>query len=219
MNNKFKNNYTKYLKEFAILVFGILLAFQLDRFAVERNQQSLVQEHLKYLKEESELNLALLDDSIELAEENLAQIDSLMHLIAMKGDTREINIGTFKLMNVGYLYIRKNAYRSFLESGDIRFLKSFDDKRKIVDLYEYYRWTESFDESHIAAFRDDLFPYMKANFDLVSAQTQQSDIYYNKTFINALATYRQTLDLKLKKYRECKQKISSFIKQMFPSTK
>ena len=196
-----KINWKNHAREFIVVVFGILLAFQLDRCASDSNQQKLVDEHLNYIKEETKINALNLKYALKSSEENLVKIDSIIGLISKKGDIKTINRLSFEIFNVGYLYVRKNAYNSLVNSGDIRFIKSFDRKKDIIDMYEYYSWTQSMDQGCRNAYNDDFFPYVKGNFDLVNAKIQNPEIYYSKVYSNALSTYRYAIDLKIKKFR------------------
>jgi len=142
-----KIKWKNHAREFVVVVFGILLAFQLDRCASDNNQQKLVEEHLNYIKEETQINAVNLKYALQYSEQNLVKIDSTINLISKKGDIKTINKLSFEVFNVGYLYIRKNAYNSLVDSGDIRFMKSFDQKKNIINMYEYYAWTESLDQA------------------------------------------------------------------------
>lgn len=209
-----KIKWKNHLREFFIVVFGILLAFQLDRCSVDNSQQKLITEHIDYIIEETNLNSYSLNAQIELSQKNLKKVDTLIGLVIAKGDTKIINNMSYGIFNVGYLYIRRNAYNSLINSGDIRFLKSFDLKKDIIDIYEYYTWTQSLDQGCRAAFEDDFFPYIKTNFDLVTSKLQESDIYYSKRFLNALSTYRFALNLKISKFKDCKKEIEEFQKSI-----
>jgi len=209
-----KVNWKNHIREFIVVVFGILLAFQLDRCASDNNQQKLVEEHIDYIKEETKINAINLKYAIKLSESNLAKIDSIIGLVLEKGSTEKINALSFDILNVGYLYVRKNAYNSLINSGDIRFLKSFDEKKNIINMYEYYSWTESLDQACRIAYENDFFPYIKANFDLISSEIQEPDIYYSKTFLNALSTYRFGLNLKIVKFKDCNKEIEEFLESI-----
>jgi len=135
-------------------------------------------------------------------------------LIGKKEDLTRINSLSFELLNVGFLYIRKNAYRLLIDSGDIRFMKDFSAQKRIINLYEYYGWTESYNQSTRNAYQEDFFPYIKENFDLINASLQDESIYFSKQFKNALSTYRYALDVRIKKLKDCKKEIDDFLKVM-----
>lgn len=207
-----KVNWKNHIREFIVVVFGILLAFQLDRCSTDNSRQDLVEEHINYINEETQINATNLKYELISSEKNLIKIDSIIGLIINKGNTQTINELSFDIFNVGYLYIRKNAYNSLVNSGDIRFMKSFDQKKDIINMYEYYSWTQSLDEGCRMAYGNDFFPYVKQNFDLVTSKVQEPEIYYSKIYLNALATYRFALNLKIKKFKECQKEIKDFQK-------
>jgi len=82
-------------------------------------------------------------EKIDKLTEDQFQLDTLLQLIHTEdSDTRRINGLVFRMMNVGGLYVKKNAYASFTESGDIRFLDDFEKKSELIELYEYYKLAE-----------------------------------------------------------------------------
>lgn len=205
-----KINWTNHLVEILVVVFGILIAFQLNKCSNNSSQQTLVDSHLNYLKEETVLNANTLKYTLKYSKINLDKLDSLIDMVSTKGDKRSINKLSFEVMNPGYLYIRKNAYNSFINSGDIRFLKSFEMKKDIINLYEYYVWTQSLDEGCRITYYDDFSPYVKENFDLVKATVQDDDVYYSKQFLNALSSYRYSVKLKIDKFEDCQKEVIEF---------
>lgn len=106
---------------------------------------------------------------------------------------------------------RKNAYQNLVESGDIRFIKNFDTKQNIINLYEYYKWVESFDEISRNLYIQDYYPYLKNNFDLVAGNAQDKEAYQSQLFQNILASYSQTSKNKIQKYRDCLNEISRYL--------
>jgi hypothetical protein len=209
-----KINWKNHFVEFTVVVLGILMAFQLNQCSEENKQDKLIDAHLEYLIEEGKYNLKNLEYSIKESEESLQKLDSTIRLIYDKGDIQSINQLAFQILNPGYLYLRKNAYNSLINSGDIRFIKSFELKKDIVNMYEYYGWTTSFDTSTREAFFSGYFPYLKDNFDMVKGTLQKSEAYYDKKLLNELSTFRYTLAAKLQKFKDCKQQVESFLKKL-----
>jgi hypothetical protein len=209
-----KINWKNHVIEFVVVVLGILMAFQLNQCSSDKKQAKIIDAHLEYLQEESKFNLRNLGYSIQEAEKSLVKIDSLIGLIYNQSDIQKINALSFQLMNPGYLYIRKNAYNSLINSGDIRFIKSFELKKDIVNMYEYYGWTSSFDASTRETFYSGYFPYLKENFDMVKGRLQKPEVYYNQGFLNELSTFRYILAAKLNKFKDCKQEVEEFIAKL-----
>jgi len=76
------------------------------------------------------------------------------------------------MMNVGGLYVKKNAYASFTESGDIRFLDDFEKKSELIELYEYYKLAEVQNQLLVESFNERYFKHVSENLDLYRARPQ-----------------------------------------------
>ncbi|MCB0463882.1 MAG: hypothetical protein R2816_03265 [Flavobacteriaceae bacterium] len=205
-------NWLNHFIEFAVVLSGILLAFQLDKCSSNRYQKEVVQSHFNEILEETRFNKRFLESTIQISKKHLGIIDSTLTLISDKGDISTINKNALEILNISQLYTRKNAFTSFVESGDIRFVKDFYKKRKIIDLYEYYKWVEAFDESALRVFTEDYYPYMRDNFDFKNGSLQHRDIYFSQTFVNGLAAMRLTSKNKLEKYKDCLAEVNDFLK-------
>ncbi len=208
---KGNQNWAKYGLEFLTVLIGILIAFQLNEYATSRKQQKTLQNHFKYIAEETQRNDNSIDRAITNSNRSLSVVDTLISLVQNNGNIQRINGLAFRAMNFEGAYIQKNAYLTLTESGDIRFLNDFELKSKTVLLYEFYKWMASIEEIGFVAMREDYYPYMKANFDMLNATVQAREVYFTKKFANALALYRYALIERLKKYEECKGQIKQYL--------
>ncbi len=197
--------------EFIVVIVGILIAFQLNKCSSENQQEKTISNHLEQILEEASFNKQSLEASIEMGERNMSKLDSIFFLLNREENYDKINKLSIELLNIGGTYFRKNAYQNLTESGDIRFIKAFDVKQDIISLYEYYAWVESFDEISRTLFMQDFYPYVKNNFDLITAQTQDKSIYQSKLFKNILASYKRTSENRIAKYRDCITEINEYI--------
>jgi len=191
-NQKRKIDWLNHTLEFFVVIIGILLAFQLQKCSTNNTNRAVVDSHLEAIRKETEGNKAQLLTSIEHTEGNIAKLDTVLTLIEDNGDHRKINYLSLDLLNIGSSYLRKHAYQGLMETGDVKHIKDFSRKQKIINLYEYYKWVESFDELSSTLFSEDYYPYLKANFDFTTGQVQNPSIYYTKEFKNALAAYMRT---------------------------
>ena len=105
-----------------------------------------------------------------------------------------------ELMSLDYMYLKKNAYNSLVETGDIRFMDNSQLQKDIISLYEYYTWLEGLDTSTRTSYLENYLPYATKNFDLIHYQAQAAEVYTNKLFRNYLSVYRYSL-----RYRQQKQ--------------
>jgi hypothetical protein len=53
----------------------------------------------------------------------------------------------------------------------MRFMNDFEEQKKIINLYEYYEWLETFNRNALENYRTDYYPYLKDNFDLATRST------------------------------------------------
>lgn len=210
-------NWLNHIIEFIVVVIGILIAFQLNKCSSERTQRKTIQTHLEQIQEETEDNLKSIEFSISLAETNLRKFDTLFQLIKTEDNLEEINRICLDLLNLGGLYLQKNAYYLLVESGDIRNMKNFAEKESLITLYEYYKWVNSFEEMLADDFSKDYYPYIKTNFDLIDGKIQEKEVYTCKEFKNILGAYYQLLNNKLSKYKDCQEKMNTYLEGL-PST-
>jgi len=198
--------------EFIVVIIGILIAFQLNKCSSENQQEKTVDIHLEQIRQEAEFNKKTLESALALGESNIGKMDTVFVLLEQKGNYEEINQLAIELLNLGGAYFRKNAFQNLVESGDIRFIKNFETKQRIINLYEYYKWTESFDEISRTLYMQDYYPYIKNNFDLITAKRQEEEVYQSKLFKNILASYKQTSENRIQKYRDCIREIDNYLK-------
>ncbi len=211
MSNGKKIDWLNHGLEFIVVIIGILIAFQLNKCGTENEQAKTINMHLQQIKDETKFNKYFLEKGIKHTQSNIAKLDSIFMFIAQKKETRKINLLSMQLLSMSGVYIRKNAYLNFIESGDIRFMKDFKRKQKIINLYEYYKWVESFNEVSRNLYSTDYYPYLKDNFDLLGGTTQSDDIYFSTLFKNILSSYSYTSKNRLERYEGCMKEIEKYL--------
>ena len=200
------------LLEFATVVIGILLAFQLNTCKENKAHEKLVTSHVQSILEETELNQTQIEASIENSERLLQQLDSLISLVQQpESSVTKMSRMSFQLMNLDYMYLKKNAYQSFIETGDVRYMKDKDFQDAIISLYEYYDWMEGLDSSTRENYLNNYLPYATEKFDLITYQPESREVYTNKLFKNYLSVYRYTIVYRLKKQKEVEERVSQFV--------
>lgn len=199
--------------EFVVVILGILLAFQLNECATDSAERKTVKNHLEEIRSETKYNDHALQASINQAESTISKLDSILVLIHADRDYNLINKLSIDVLNLGGTYFRKNAFQNLIESGDIRFIEDFKTKQRIINLYEYYKWVEAFDEISSTLYMEDYYPYLREHFDLVSGTTQEESIYQTRIFRNIVGAYRRTSANRLQKYRDCQDEIQEFLRQ------
>ena len=197
--------------EFVVVIVGILIAFQLNKCSFENEQSLTIDIHSKEIIKETNLNKTSFENAIKYDELNLMKMDTLFKLLENKNNFIKANHLSLELLNLGGVYIRKNAYKILIESGDIRFMRNYEEKQNIVNLYEYYKWVESYNEISMNLYTSDYYPYLKNNFDLVKGSIQKDEIYTSKEFMNILGAYYRTSQNRLQKYKDCLVEINKYL--------
>lgn len=204
-------NWLNHLVEFVVVILGILIAFQMSTCAETKTQKKLIKEHLENIKSETKFNQRNIKAALELAESNQTKLDSLFFILPEDSALATVNNFSLALLNIGGVYIKRNAYRSLTESGDIRYIHDFKLKNEIVNLYEYYEWVKGIDEVHVNVYDRSYFPYILKNLDLVEGKVQSAEVYRSKDYKNILSSYRFFLVNRIKKYKDCQQEIDDFL--------
>ena len=207
-------NWLNHLVEFVVVILGILIAFQMSTCAEKKVQSGLIKEHLDNIKAETAFNQRNIKAALELAVSSKAKLDSLFIILPEDTALQTVNNFSLALLNIGGVYIKKNAYRSLTESGDIRYIHDFKLKNEIVNLYEYYEWVKGIDQLHVNTYDKSYFPYILKNLDLVDGNVQAADVYRSKDFKNILSSYRFFLVNRIQKYEDCQQEMADFLEQL-----
>lgn len=222
MSKSKKIDWLNHLLGFTVVMIGILIAFQLNTFSENRKESKLVQEHINAIVSETEFNNKRMDYAINATQVLLTKLDSLMERVNASENLDKANLLALQMLQLEPNYIKKNAYNSLIQTGDIRFIDDFNLKNDIVNLYEYYTWTDGVDEMTRQSFLDLYYPYVVDNLDLMGGKTQDAEIYTNKRFKNILSVYKFTLKARLRKFEETQTIIKNFLegrKEIFKEMK
>lgn len=121
-----------------------------------------------------------------------------------------MNETALKLFIFDYAYIKKNAYSTLTESGDIRFM-SFQEKTDIINLYEYYKWIESVQLTNADTHKKVYIQMVREYLDMSGQTLQAPEFYQSKIFKNAVLSYQSGLQYKIRKYQDCIEVIDKFM--------
>lgn len=206
---------------FIIVVGGILMAFSLERCATERREANSVDRHLQEILEETRFNRNNLRELIASAEANSARLDTMLQVIGSSEDIGELQRRMFGLLNVHSAYLKRNAYELFVQTGDVRFVESFELKSDMIVLYEYCTWVETQNTLMLQTYKERFFDYIVENLNLstIGPRATLAD-YRSREFINGVSSYRYFIGSCLRVYREALERMDEFLEsyeQEFPT--
>lgn len=206
-----KIDWLNHALEFFVVLIGILIAFQLNTCATSRKQKKTVNTHLDAILKETQYNKGNFEYALSQSVKYESNLDTLIQLILNEGVLTEINKRTLDLSKLSGLYIRENAYSSFIQSGDIRFVKDFEQKKKVIDLYEYYDWVEYFEQASFKQYSENIKPYLIEHLDLAERKVQNKEVYHNRKFVNLLVTYKGMQNAKIRKFKDCIEIVDNYL--------
>lgn len=208
-----KIDWLNHFLEFIVVVIGILLAFQLNKCSENKQEQKLVNNHIKDLVDETSFNIKMLSGSIKNSKDIISLIDSTLYYIdSTTFDLSHAHTKTMRLLRTDFIYLKKNAYNNLVETGDVRFMENQTLQKDIIALYEYYFWLESIDRMTNEEYLNNYMPYATKNFDMVNYTPQDRTVYTNKVFKNYLSVYRYSMKYRLSKQEEFLAYMSKFLK-------
>ncbi|MEL7144784.1 MAG: hypothetical protein AAFO69_00340 [Bacteroidota bacterium] len=207
-----KINWADHLVAFVVVIVGIYIAFKLNSYSEGVARQRILDDHMKYVRDETVYNKRSLEMSIESAESVAETVEEMLELIKNEGDAGKMDQLSYQILNYQYVYLRKNAYLTLTESGDIRYIKNYKLKTETIRLYEYYAWTKSIEEYTGELLSESYAPYLRQHMDMLNRQVQADEIYFDKVFVNTIVSYKYSLSFMIKKYKDCLLEMENYLK-------
>lgn len=204
-------NWADHLISFVVVILGIYIAFKLNSYSESAATQKMLNDHMKYVRDETILNRYNLEQRIESCDTLILQIDQLLDLLANDGDLRQIHRLTSSIVNYQYVYLKKNAYLTLTESGDIRYIKNYQLKTNTIRIYEYYAWTKLIEENAGDVLTNEYFPYVRKNMNLLTDEVQPRSVYFDKEFINTIVSYKYAVAFLQQKYNDCLAEMNNYL--------
>ena len=204
-------NWKDHFISFIVVIVGIYIAFKLNSYSEEASRQKILQDHMEYIRDETVLNRINLEYIIADTDSLLKSIDLLIEHLRSDGDLAEIHRLTFDIISYQYVYLKKNAFSTLTESGDIRYIKDYRLKTNTIRMYEYYNWTKVMEENAGSVLSEQYFPYLRKHMDLLNGDVQPRDVYFEKEYMNTIVSYRFSVSLMLEKYKDCLREVDGFL--------
>ncbi len=136
-------NYGTLGLEIIVVILGILIAFQIDRWAQERRERQQEYQYLVRLKEDLQIEIDRMEDSIEYAEARIAAVRLLEEVaadptVAAKQPTavaRALETVTW----LSFPQISAFVYTELQSTGNLALIRSQTLRRDIADYYASVR--------------------------------------------------------------------------------
>ena len=206
------SGWLRYLLDLLVVVVGIVIAFQLDSRHQAHTDAALLASHYEGLADEISYNRGALQQAEAMASRNRDLADTIMYLVRSGStDVDAFNRFTYQLLNLGGVYIKRNAYQTLVTSGDIRLIKDFERKDHIIRLYEYYEWVKSMDNINLDSYQRYFYPWVMAHQNMSNGAPATLEEYRSREYFNAVASYYYHLNSRIERYQECQKMLETFV--------
>jgi hypothetical protein len=193
-----------------IVNIGILLVLSLNNCTTDRKRA--IEQRLNQIKQETLSNKKSLDSTIIQIQSNIAKIDTLILLLSLNKDCQKICDMSLDLLKANSgLYMENLAIKSIIKTDDIRWVKDFEQKESIIDLYKSYKDVNDFDVLSENFYLINYATYLKNNRDKICDRTKDNSLYKYKRFINKLESFKRINENRIHLYQLCIIKIDNYL--------
>lgn len=216
MAKRQKIDWLNHSLEFAVVIIGILIAFQLNTCSEEKKEQVLIDRHVANIIDETKFNQSNIRASLKASESLKNNIDSLIVAIQRQEETAKLNALSLEALQLNTSYYKQNAYNTMIQSGDVRHFDNYQLRDDIILLYEYYSWAQGIDQAALDTYTNYYFPFAIEHLDLVEGSPPEKEVFVKKGFKNVLASYSYMMQFRIDKYKELIEKTTYFLETYDP---
>ena len=195
-----------FLIEIAMIVVGINIALWFEGWFEDLSDAETEQQYLAGLRDDLEVDVALLDSVIESNNRRLEALAGILPILASleQAATEDQARAMFIPSNYHFFEPSDFTYSSMRESGDFRLLEDADTKTRLLRLVRRYRLINTLQQNFIQAMDDEYIPLMMAGFDLVEQRVTDPTMFDNQVFRNFFPYTYQDIEARLKVYEQAR---------------
>lgn len=201
-------NWLDHFANLLVVILGISIAFYLERYKEESNNQKQEVKYLESLVTDLETDGETLDTLIIINESILEALNNLSFASIGRsyGTDSMLRAHLFAIQYNPPFTPQRTTYESLKASGKLGLIDDFEIRNNILDVYEqYYRGTNEYDAAINEHLRDFLKPFCMKNIRFTSAKSIDSDFLSENEFRNMIFGYRNLFLSKHAFYQEVVQ--------------
>ena len=214
IRSKRLKNYLLYaIGEVFLVMIGILLAFQVnkwnDNIKMQRNENTYYQN----LKEQLTNDSLLLSGESNYNNKYLEQFVYAFEILEKEDRTLLDTLGKIAMNLVQYSDFDKqgNIYETLVNSGEIKLLKNTEIINQIRELEENYFYINRMENIHYEAIMDHVIPGVLNNINFSSLKVENPDILYTFKFQNIVILMIYIMREKNECYNSAQSKIQELL--------
>ncbi len=206
-------NWRDLLKELFIVVVGIWIAFAVNNWAVNRDNQAVLQDYLKSLQSDLAADTLTITENLSILHKSLTFQQSLIPNFYRKmpgADTIASNF--FRRSPFPYFSSHAATFNTLVNTGDLKLVKSFRLKKAILDHYDKYEVlyrenerAEDFTSNYVAK-------YMMTEIDQSTFfQGNSAAVLQDFKFRNIVFSMYGIIQIQEKRYKEALERSRALI--------
>lgn len=137
--NLTESNYGVLILELVVVIVGILIAFQIDRWAADRRDRELEQDYLVRLRQDLQLEIQSMNEALQYADSRIAAVLFLEEVIANPSLARERPDAVPVAMETAtwrsWPQIGVFVYTELQSTGNLSLIRSEPLRRELADHY------------------------------------------------------------------------------------
>lgn len=212
---KQKINWSNHFIELIVVVIGISIAFMLDNWNQERENQKLEQKYLNSFKNDIVSDASRLDSTIIGVENKLNIIGKYINEVKNgKASIEKAEVIIPHLLATYGFSPKQTTFQSLTNNGALNLVSDYKLKEEIVSYYYYYEELKIKEQvlyDYLLAF---VLPYVYKNVDFLSGEIVNKAVPNSFEFKNIVTSYfileRQNQEV----YKEYKLENSELLKSI-----
>ena len=202
-----------FLVEIAMIVVGINIALWFEGWFDDLGDAETEQQYLAGLRDDLEVDVALLDSVIEFNGRRLELLAEVVSNLGTLAEAPAEEQAKAMFMPSSYHFFEPSdfTYSSMQESGDFRLLADADTKTRLLRLVRRYRLIDTLQKNFIQAMDDEYIPLMMAGFDLIEQRVTDPAIIESQVFKNFFPYTYQDIETRVKVYKQARDEASELL--------
>ncbi len=209
-------NWRDLLKELFIVVLGILIAFELNTWAQNRSNDSLLKDYLISLRSDLAADTLEMTENLNTLRKNMAFQQSLMpHFYRELPGRDTIAASFFKRSIFPYFNAQDATVNTLINTGNLKLIQSFDLKKALLDHYDKYELLYQENERAESFVRDYVAKYMMTEIDQGTFfQGGANEILKDYKFRNIAFSVYGIIQIQEKRYNEALERARKLMKML-----
>ncbi len=209
-------NWRDLLKELFIVVLGILIAFELNTWAQNRSNDSLLKDYLISLRSDLAADTLEMTENLNTLRKNMAFQQSLMpHFYRELPGRDTIAASFFKRSIFPHFNAQDATVNTLINTGDLKLIKSFELKKALLDHYDKYELLYQENERAESFVRDYVAKYMMTEIDQgVFFQSSGEAALKDFKFRNIAFSVYGIIQIQEKRYNEALERARKLMKML-----